>query len=183
MPAGTITSIDTIALRLPLDTWAPPPLFAGRPRTHVDMLLVRVATSGGVIGWGEACYGSSSPMIPVVFNSWIKHVAIGQDATDQGLTARLESLRHVVGRCGPVVHAIADSTSPCGISAASSKASRYPRCSAGCGENASRPTPRCCNTGARASMCAAMSGARSNAAIATSSCMSGPRRRSPPPAP
>ncbi len=44
MPAATIATIDTISLRLPLDTWAPPPQFAGRPRTHVDMLLVRVAT-------------------------------------------------------------------------------------------------------------------------------------------
>jgi L-alanine-DL-glutamate epimerase-like enolase superfamily enzyme len=89
----------------PLDTWAPPPQFAGKPRTHVDMLLVRVTTSGGVVGWGEA-YGSSSPMIPIVFDSWIKHVAIGQDATDHGLTARLERLLHGFGRCGPVVHAI-----------------------------------------------------------------------------
>ena len=105
MPAATIANIDTIVLRLPLDTWAPPPQFAGKPRTHVDMLLVRVTTSGGVVGWGEA-YGSSSPMIPVVFDSWIKHVAIGQDATDPALTARLERLLHGFGRCGPVVHAI-----------------------------------------------------------------------------
>src|SRR4051812_22409043 len=105
MPAATIATIDTIPLHLPLDTWAPPPQFAGKPRTHVDMLLVRVTTSGGVVGWGEA-YGSSSPMIPVVFDSWIKHVAIGQDATDRGLTARLERLLHGFGRCGPVVHAI-----------------------------------------------------------------------------
>src|SRR4030081_239445 len=96
MPAATIATIDTIALRIPLDTWAPPPQFAGKPRTHVDMLLVRVATSSGVVGWGE-CYGSSSPMLPTVFESWIKHVAIGQDATDQGLTARLE--RPLQGVC------------------------------------------------------------------------------------
>src|SRR5258708_15188178 len=69
------------------------------------MLLVRVTTGGGVVGWGEA-YGSSSPMIPTVFDSWIKHVAIGQDATDPGLTARLERLLHGFGRCGPVIHAI-----------------------------------------------------------------------------
>ena len=32
----TITAVDTIPLRIPLDTWAPPPLFAGMPRTHVE---------------------------------------------------------------------------------------------------------------------------------------------------
>jgi L-alanine-DL-glutamate epimerase-like enolase superfamily enzyme len=105
LPAATIATIDTIALRIPLDTWAPPPQFAGRPRTHVDMLLVRVATNGGIVGWGEA-YGSSLPMIPAVFDSWIKHLAIGQDASDQDLTARLERLLHGLGRSGPVVHAI-----------------------------------------------------------------------------
>ena len=105
MPASTIATIDTVSLRIPLDTWAPPPQFAGKPRTHVDMLLARVATSSGVVGWGE-CYGSSSPMLPTVFESWIKHVAIGQDATDKGLTARLERLLHGFGRCGPVIHAI-----------------------------------------------------------------------------
>src|SRR5216684_2063218 len=105
MPAVTIASIDTIALRIPLDTWAPPPQFAGRPRTHVDMLLVRVATSSGIVGWGEA-FGSSAPLIPAVFESWISHVAIGQDAADPGLTARLERLLHGFGRCGTVIHAI-----------------------------------------------------------------------------
>lgn len=105
MPAATIASIDTLALRIPLDTWAPPPQFAGRPRTHVDMLLVRVGTNGGVVGWGEA-YGSSAPMIPAVFDTWIRHIAVGQDATDVELTARLERLLHGFGRSGPVIHAI-----------------------------------------------------------------------------
>ena len=105
MPASTIASIDTIALRIPLDTWAPPPQFAGKPRTHVETMLVRVTTEGGVVGWGEA-YGSSSPLIPAVFDKWIKHSAIGQDATDKELTARLERLLHGFGRAGAVLHAI-----------------------------------------------------------------------------
>ena len=50
MPASTIASIDTIALRIPLDTWAPPPQFAGRPRTHVESMLVRVTTESGLVG-------------------------------------------------------------------------------------------------------------------------------------
>ena len=60
MPAVTIDKIDTFQLRIPLDTWAPPPMFAGRPRTHVEMFLVRVTCSNGIVGWGE-CYGSSRP--------------------------------------------------------------------------------------------------------------------------
>jgi L-alanine-DL-glutamate epimerase-like enolase superfamily enzyme len=105
MAAATIASIDILALRIPLDIWAPPPQFAGRPRTHVDMLLVRVGTNGGVVGWGEA-YGSSAPMIPAVFDTWLRHSAVGQDAADPDLTARLERLLHGFGRSGPVIHAI-----------------------------------------------------------------------------
>jgi L-alanine-DL-glutamate epimerase-like enolase superfamily enzyme len=105
MPAASIASIDTLALRIPLDTWAPPPQFAGRPRTHVDMLLVRVGTNGGLVGWGEA-YGSSAPMIPTVFDTWLRHSVVGQDAADPDLTARLERLLHGFGRSGPVIHAI-----------------------------------------------------------------------------
>jgi L-alanine-DL-glutamate epimerase-like enolase superfamily enzyme len=105
MPAASITTIDTIALKLPLDTWAPPPQFAGRPRTHVEMLLVRVATESGVVGWGES-YGSSSPLIPAIFDNWIRHVAVGQDATDAELSSRIERLLHGLGRSGPVVHAL-----------------------------------------------------------------------------
>ena len=105
MPAATIASVDTVTLRIPLDIWAPPPMFAGRPRTHVDMLLVRVATEGGVVGWGEA-FGSSAPLVPTVFDSWLKHLAIGQDAADASLTARFERLLHNLGRSGPIIHAL-----------------------------------------------------------------------------
>src|SRR5437763_11636223 len=105
MAAATIASIDTIALRIPLDIWAPPPQFAGRPRTHVEMLLVRVGTKSGVVGWGE-CFGSSSPLVPAVYEGWLSHLALGQDATDSELTARLERALHNLGRSGPVIHAI-----------------------------------------------------------------------------
>jgi len=45
----TITGIDTITLRIPLDIWAPAPMSQGVPRTHVESLYVRV-TSSGVVG-------------------------------------------------------------------------------------------------------------------------------------
>ena len=101
----TIASIDVVALRIPLDIWAPPPLFAGRPRTHVDMQLVRITTSTGIVGWGEA-FGSSGSTIAAAFDNWIRHLAIGQDPADAGLSARLERLLHGLGRSGPVIHAL-----------------------------------------------------------------------------
>ena len=105
MPAVTIETIDTFSLRIPLDTWAPPPMFAGKPRTHVEMFLVRVTTSNGLVGWGE-CYGSSLPLLDAVFDAWIRHLAVGQDPTDTALTARIERLLHGMGRSGSTIHAI-----------------------------------------------------------------------------
>ncbi len=105
MPAVTIEAIDTIPIRIPLDTWAPPPMFAGKPRTHVEMFLVRVATSKGVVGWGE-CYGSSLPLLKAAFDAWVKHLALGQDPTDTELTARIERALHGMGRAGATLHAI-----------------------------------------------------------------------------
>jgi L-alanine-DL-glutamate epimerase-like enolase superfamily enzyme len=50
----TISAIDTITLRIPLDIWAPALMSQGVPRTHVESLYVRVTTSSGVVGWGES---------------------------------------------------------------------------------------------------------------------------------
>jgi L-alanine-DL-glutamate epimerase-like enolase superfamily enzyme len=105
MPAATIASIDVITLRIPFDMWAPPPVFVGRQRTHVEALFVRVATAGGVVGWGEA-FGSSGSTVIAAFDTWIRHLATGQDATDKGLAARLERQLHNLGRSGPVIHAL-----------------------------------------------------------------------------
>jgi L-alanine-DL-glutamate epimerase-like enolase superfamily enzyme len=105
MPAATIERIETIQLRIPLDTWAPPPMFAGRPRTHVEGLYIRVTTGGGVVGWGES-FGSSGSTVVAAFDNWIRQLAVGQDATDQTLVPRIERLLHGLGRAGPVMHAL-----------------------------------------------------------------------------
>src|SRR5262245_34595588 len=80
LPAGkempvTISAIDVIHVRIPLDTWAPPPLFAGRPRTHVEALYVKVTCSDGTIGWGEA-FGSSGTLVVAAYDNWIRQLAV-----------------------------------------------------------------------------------------------------------
>src|SRR5712671_308186 len=101
----TITSIDTIPLRIPLDIWAPPPMSHGRPRTHIEGLYVRVATSSGVVGWGES-FGFGRAMVVAAFDNWVRRLAVGQDVADQDLVARIERLLHGLGRAGPSVHAL-----------------------------------------------------------------------------
>jgi L-alanine-DL-glutamate epimerase-like enolase superfamily enzyme len=102
----TITAIDVIALRIPLDIWAPPPMTQGVPRTHVENLFVRVTTSRGVVGWGES-FGTSRPMVIAAFDHWIRRLAVGQSATDAELIPRLERMLLSLSRSGPLAHALA----------------------------------------------------------------------------
>ena len=78
MSGVSIESIDTFQLRISLDIWAPPPMFAGKPRTHVEAIYVRVKTNKGVTGWGE-CFGSSGQLAVMAFDKWIKPLAVGKD--------------------------------------------------------------------------------------------------------
>ena len=56
----TIERVETIALRIPYDHWAPKPTFGGIARETMDCLLVRVTASNGMVGWGEAFWKSKS---------------------------------------------------------------------------------------------------------------------------
>jgi L-alanine-DL-glutamate epimerase-like enolase superfamily enzyme len=105
MSIVTIETFDTIPLRLPFDHWAPPPLFAGKPRNGVEMLLVRIRTSDGIVGWGEA-YGGGWAANVLAIDTWIRPLVMGQDATDAELTTRLERTLHNLGRSGAVVQAL-----------------------------------------------------------------------------
>lgn len=102
----TITAIDLIALRIPLDIWAPPPMSQGAPRTHVESLYVRVTTSGGVIGWGES-FGTGRPMVEAAFAHWIRRLVVGQSALDEDLLPRIERMLLSLSRSGPLAHALA----------------------------------------------------------------------------
>jgi L-alanine-DL-glutamate epimerase-like enolase superfamily enzyme len=100
-----IAKIEPIPLRIPYDHWAPPPMHAGKPRTAIETLLVRVTTDNGLVGWGEA-YGPMWQAIVPTFENWIAPLAAGQEVEDVGLTARMERTLHNFGRAGPSLHAI-----------------------------------------------------------------------------
>lgn len=102
----TISAIDTIALRVPLDIWAPAPMSQGIPRTHVESFYVRVTTSGGVVGWGES-FGPSRPMVVAAFDNWIRRLAVGQSVSDEELLPRIERMLLSLSRSGPLAHALA----------------------------------------------------------------------------
>jgi L-alanine-DL-glutamate epimerase-like enolase superfamily enzyme len=106
MTAVTIERVDSIALCIPFDHWAPPPLFGGRPRTTLDSLLVRVTASNGLVGWGEAFWGGWQAA-QAALDHWVAPLAVGQDIADRAMTARFERALHNLGRSGPVIYALA----------------------------------------------------------------------------
>jgi L-alanine-DL-glutamate epimerase-like enolase superfamily enzyme len=103
----TIRSIDTIALNLPFEIYGPPPKFAGKDR-HMEILLVRVETDKGLVGWGEAFGFGIWPATRAAIHAMVAPLAIGQDERDIGaLMADLNRKLHIVGRTGPTVYALA----------------------------------------------------------------------------
>jgi L-alanine-DL-glutamate epimerase-like enolase superfamily enzyme len=104
--AITIERVETIALRIPYDHWAPKPAFGGIARETMDCLLVRVAASNGMVGWGEAFWGGWQATQAAI-EHWIAPLAVGQDIADRQMTARFERALHNFGRSGPFVFALA----------------------------------------------------------------------------
>ena len=103
----TIESVETIALRIPYDHWAPKPTFGGIERATMDCLLVRVTASNGLVGWGEAFWGGWQATQAAIDN-WIAPLARrAETSNDLTISARFERALHNFGRTGPYVYAIA----------------------------------------------------------------------------
>ena len=101
-----IKSITPIALNLPFEVGGPKPLFAGRPR-NMEMLLVRVETDGGIVGWGEAFGYAVWPATRAALETLIAPLAVGRDERDiPALLADLQRKLHLLGRTGPVMYAL-----------------------------------------------------------------------------
>jgi L-alanine-DL-glutamate epimerase-like enolase superfamily enzyme len=100
-----IEHVEALPFGIPFDHWAPPPMFAGKPRTAMDIVLVRVTANNGLVGWGEA-YGGGWPSTVIATKTRVAPLAIGQDPRDASLTPMLERTLHNIGRAGPTLHAI-----------------------------------------------------------------------------
>lgn len=103
-----IAAISTVLLRLPFEHGGPPLSFAGRPRTAMEMLLVRVDTDNGITGWGEAFGPGIWPATRTVIEDILAPMCAGHDCTEiAALTEDLQRKLHPLGRGGPVAFAMA----------------------------------------------------------------------------
>ena len=103
----TILRADAIPISLPYEIGGPKPMLAGRPRT-MDILLIRVETDKGLIGWGDAfCYGIG-PATRAAFEHLIAPWVVGRDESDiAGLHETLSRQLHLLGRGGAAMFALA----------------------------------------------------------------------------
>ena len=102
----TIVQAQAIPIRLPFEIGGPKPTFAGIPRM-MDILLIRIETDSGLVGWGEAFGLSIWPATRQAFEYLVAPLILGKDEKDiASLMLNLQKQLHILGRSGAVTYAL-----------------------------------------------------------------------------
>jgi D-galactarolactone cycloisomerase len=102
-----ITKVQTIVLNLPMLIEGATPMLGGRPRTSIDMLLVRIETDAGVTGWGEAFGHRIFPATRAAIDTVLGPLCVGRDPSQiAAIHDDLQRLLHGIGRNGPAMYAL-----------------------------------------------------------------------------
>jgi len=101
-----IRSIETLVLRIPYTTGGSSDTGAwgGKAWTTADVLLVKVTTNSGLVGWGEAFGYNAIPATRAAIETMIAPMCVGRDALDiEPLMRDVDAKLHIFGRGGPVI--------------------------------------------------------------------------------
>jgi L-alanine-DL-glutamate epimerase-like enolase superfamily enzyme len=102
-----ITRITTHAINMPLRVGADVPHVGGQARTALEMLLVRIDTDEGVIGWGEGFGHRIWAATRAAIDTIIAPGLIGRDPTQiNTLMTDLTRTLHSAGRHGAVTYGL-----------------------------------------------------------------------------
>src|SRR5262245_40661643 len=103
-----ITQVETVVINMPMIIeGSVVPSQAGKPRTSMDTLLVRVETDGGVTGWGEAFGHRIFPATRAAIDTLVGPMCVGRDPTAiNALADELQRALAGVGRNGPAMYAL-----------------------------------------------------------------------------
>jgi D-galactarolactone cycloisomerase len=102
-----ITAAESILLTVPYRTSGGLQSIAGRPSKGLNILAVRLETSEGVTGWGEAFGHGVCPATKTAFDTLVAPMLIGRDPS--GIDALMHDLQqtlHLFGRSGAVMYAL-----------------------------------------------------------------------------
>jgi L-alanine-DL-glutamate epimerase-like enolase superfamily enzyme len=103
----TIERIEAIPLKVPFERVGNPTGWRGRAWTGLETLLVRVETSDGLVGWGDAFAYHCQPAVRAALDRMVAPMALGRDPRDiAGLNHQLQKALHLFGRYGISIFAI-----------------------------------------------------------------------------
>ena len=104
-----IAKTQTILLSMPFAAGGTPPWsFGGKPANSFDVLLVRLETDDGLIGWGEAFSRGCDAALQQTIGTCLLPLILGRDATQIcKIKHDLEFQLHNFGRNGGIEYGIA----------------------------------------------------------------------------
>jgi L-alanine-DL-glutamate epimerase-like enolase superfamily enzyme len=102
-----IARVDSHSIKVPFTFGGSPTGYGGRNWTTNNILLVRVETDTGLVGWGEAfCYGCTDAVRAALHNM-IAPIVVGEDASNIArLSYDLQQKLHLFGRYGLTIFAL-----------------------------------------------------------------------------
>ena len=99
-----IVAIETTVVALPFTMNGPYTKFSGKTWDHLEILLVKVETDCGLVGWDEAFGHAAIPATKAAIETIIAPLMIGRDARDiNGITRSVLHSTHLLGRNGSFV--------------------------------------------------------------------------------
>ncbi|SEB25078.1 mandelate racemase/muconate lactonizing enzyme family protein [Variovorax sp. YR216] len=103
-----ITKIDVIEAVVPFDDGSGTPIHTSGKWTTLDMVLVRLETDTGLVGWGECFAYSCRTAVAAAARDMVAPLVQGRDLPEQpeALTLELQQRLHIFGRYGIAMFAI-----------------------------------------------------------------------------
>jgi L-alanine-DL-glutamate epimerase-like enolase superfamily enzyme len=102
-----VVSVESILTTIPYRATGSARRIAGQSSPGLNMLLVKVTTEEGLVGWGEAFGHAVAPATKATLDTLVGPLLVGRDAGDiSGTMSDLSRRLHLFGRSGPVVYAL-----------------------------------------------------------------------------
>lgn len=103
-----IVKAETILVSIPFASDGTPPWsFGGKPRCAFDTLFVRIETSDGAVGWGEAFSRNEDVALKQILDNRVLPLVLGKDPRQIArIKFDLEFQLQNFGRIGPIVYGI-----------------------------------------------------------------------------
>ncbi len=102
-----IARVEAIPLTIPFSPGGAQAGWEGQAWQGLDVVLIRLETADGLVGWGEAFSYNCRRAVTAAFEDMVAPVVRGREVTDiAGLMAELQQALHIFGRYGITMFAL-----------------------------------------------------------------------------